>query len=222
MAYYHDRLKEMQHAYSLRYGKREQLLNDIAKLDEKVTNDRALIQEKEFIRGLYQSGSEEARRIYIKQLEDIVTKCLQKIFGVDYSFVIELSENRGKPEVKFFVDSIQDNVLMHDEPEESRGGGIVDVVSLALRMAVLQLYKDPRLNGPLILDEPGKHVSENKAIELANFIRDYVDSFQRQIIMVTHQPFFSAVADKTMEIIMVKGKSVIKEQEVNGLRSNET
>jgi DNA repair exonuclease SbcCD ATPase subunit len=100
-------------------------------------------------------------------------------------------------------------VVVRTSLEDSTGGGLVDIVCIALRWAITELYNDPVMNGPLQLDEPGKHVSENYAIKLAQFLKECGKTFDRQIIMVTHQPYLSAIADRNHDVVLRGGKSVV-------------
>ena len=96
------------------------------------------------------------------------------------------------------------------QPEEARGGGIVDVVSLALRMAVLELIR-PSILAPLILDEPGKMVSEEYVPALAGFLRRYAESTGRQVLIVTHNETLLEAAHRGYRVTKVGGVSQIEE-----------
>ena len=82
-----------------------------------------------------------------------------KLLETDIEFLIELDELRGKANAEFYVINSTEDMIIKTKPELSRGGGVVDIISLALRIAFLQIHK-PRIEGPLILDEPAKHLSE--------------------------------------------------------------
>ena len=83
-------------------------------------------------------------------------------------------------------------MLIKTKPEQSRGGGVIDIISLALRIAFLQIHK-PKIEGPLILDEPAKHVSEDYIFNVADFLKRASEMFNRQIIIVTHNNHLSAI-----------------------------
>ena len=160
---------------------------------------------------LFQKTSEFAREQSKRQIEDTVTKCLQFIFETDIEFLIELSEARSVPVAEFFVQSnYPEGYSVKTKPEIARGGGVVDIISLALRIAFLQLNQ-PKLSGPLILDEPGKHVSNDYVFNLGEFLKKSSNLFDRQIIMVTHNPYLSQICDKAFQ---VKNKSGISEVSV--------
>lgn len=101
--------------------------------------------------------------------------------------------------------------MIRTRPQDSRGGGIVDIVSIALRIAMIQLHNDPPINGPIILDEPGKHVSAAFSIKLAEFLKFISVQFNKQIIFVTHNEDLRAIADKTYTVALKDGKSVVME-----------
>lgn len=158
---------------------------------------------------LFQKTSEFAREQSKRQIEDTVTKCLQFIFETDIEFLIELSEARSVPVAEFFVQSnYPEGYSVKTKPEIARGGGVVDIISLALRIAFLQLNQ-PKLSGPLILDEPGKHVSNDYVFNLGEFLKKSSILFDRQIIMVTHNPYLSQICDKAFQVKNKRGISEV-------------
>ena len=72
---------------------------------------------------------------------------MQYVFETDVEFVIEIDELRGKANAEFYVINTSDDMILKTKPELSRGGGVVDIISLALRIAFLQIHK-PRIEGP--------------------------------------------------------------------------
>jgi hypothetical protein len=80
-----------------------------------------------------------------------------------------------------------------------RGGGVVEIVAFALRIAALSwLHYD----GPLILDEAYKSMSnDHKIWDVANFLKEVSEYTNRQIIFATHKAeVFGTVANKIIEI----------------------
>jgi DNA repair exonuclease SbcCD ATPase subunit len=200
--------------------KTEQLMLDFAmkkSIKQKLENDLLTkgcelekigehIEILEQVRILLQRASEYAREQIRQQIEMLVTHCLQFVFGSNIEFCIELNEVRGKAEAEFFVLSTFDNLKIKTKPQDARGGGVVDIISLALRIAVIQstnIYKD----GPLILDEPAKHVSGEYIANVAQFLKQICDVFNRQIIMVTHNQYLSEIADLSYIVELKDGYS---------------
>lgn len=160
---------------------------------------------------LFQKTATYAREQSKRQVEDLVTRCLQFIFETDIEFLIELSEKRSVPNAEFYVRSNYDEgYSIITKPELERGGGVVDIISIALRIAFIQLHK-PVLQGPIILDEPGKHVSEDYIFNLGDFLSKSSSLFKRQIIMVTHNVHLAQICDKSYSVDIKNGVSCVEE-----------
>lgn len=172
---------------------------------EKVTKQKDLLEQ---VRILLQTTSEYAREQARQQVEILVTHALQYVFGTDIQFKIEIKEVRGRPDAEFLVKSIYGNYVVETRPQDARGGGVVDVISLALRIAMLQAFQ-PSIKGPLILDEPAKHVSEEYIGGVAQFLKYYCDMFSRQVIMITHNQHLSEMADNVFMVQLKQGKSIV-------------
>ncbi len=160
---------------------------------------------------LFQLTAEYARNQAKTQIEDLVTRCLQFIFENDVEFLIEFDTNGNIPVGEFYIVSNYDGYTVKNNPENSRGGGVIDLISIALRISFLEIYK-PRLMGPLILDEPGKHISEGYVFNLGDFLKETTRMFNRQIIMVTHNPTLSEFADESFSVSIKNGVSIISKK----------
>lgn len=177
---------------------KEELAQTVVALDD-ATQARLLLQEvAEFAR-------EQARQ----QIESLVTNALQFIFGGDTQFRVEIEEKHKQPSAEFYLTSTYEGgYRVETRPQEARGGGVVDVVSLALRVALLEACG---LEGPLLLDEPGKHVSEEYSLQVATFLKQLSQSFGRQIILVTHNQHLAQSGDKAFLVEMQQGVSRVRE-----------
>ncbi len=176
------------------------------KLKEQLKNNKMKLKQVEMelellnkVSILFQKTAEFAREQAKTQVESLVSKCLQFIFESNLEFLIEIEELRGKANADFYVVSESDDIVIKTKPELSRGGGIVDIVSLALRIAFLQTHK-PKIQGPLILDEPAKHVSDDYIYNVANFLKETSDLFNRQIIMVTHNKHLASIGSNAYRV----------------------
>lgn len=175
----------------------------------KKTEDQERLLENVII--LLRRASEYARDQARFQIEDLVTRCLQFIFESSMEFEVEFSESRNLPVAQFYVKSNYDGYSVKTKPQDSRGGGVVDIVSLALRVAFLEIHK-PKVEGPLFLDEPGKHVSDDYIYNLGEFIKNTSMLFGRQIIMVTHNNYLAEMCDTTYTIDIRNGVSYVAEE----------
>ncbi len=190
-------------------GKKEKILEQIKENKNKLKSieKQQILLEKVNI--LLQKTSQFAREQAKVQIENLVTNCLQYVFENDTQFKIELDEAYKKQNAEFYVITKSENMEIITRPEESRGGGVVDIVSLALRISFLQIHK-PLIEGPLILDEPAKHVSEDYIFNVANFLKKTSEMFNRQIIMVTHNSHLSSIATTAYRVDLKGTESTIE------------
>lgn len=157
---------------------------------------------------LLRETSEHAREQARQQIERLVTHSLKFVFGPDFGFRIELKEGAGRPQAEFYVTSAYADGVLETRPEESRGGGVVDVVSLGLRLAMLETYRPP-LAGALVLDEPAKHVSDDFIQPVAQFLLEASQFFARQVIMVTHNQHLAELAERAWRVQLRDGRSQV-------------
>jgi chromosome segregation ATPase len=180
-----------------------QYASSLARLKEVTTQ----IDLYEKTRILLQEAGKIAREEAKKQIEQLVTDALQFVFESDnIAFEIEMKETRGRVEANFWIVSEYEGKMARFDATDSRGGGVVDIVSLALRLAMLQAFK-PEVGGPLMLDEPGKHVSAEFSGNMARFLKEVAGRFGRQTIMVTHNAELAGAADVAYGFLLEDGKS---------------
>ena len=192
-------LLEAKNHLSREQGKSDKLKEQLESNNSKVIKINLELDLLSKVSILFQKTSEFAREQAKSQIESLVTKCLQFVFDSDIKFLIEIEELRGKANAEFYVVNESDDILIKTKPELSRGGGVVDIVSLALRIAFLQIHK-PKIQGPLILDEPAKHVSEEFVFNVADFLKQTSELFNRQIIMVTHNNHLAAIGTNAYKV----------------------
>ena len=114
-------------------------------------------------------------------IEEMVSLALQSVFGSEYWFTLESHSKRGQPEMEPIILWKQERL----SPKGEVGGGVVDVVSFALRLVLWVLSSD-RSAPVFILDEPFKFLSKDKTDAAASMIRGIADLLGVQIIMVSH------------------------------------
>lgn len=189
-------------------GKRDKIEEQLEIIRESLSSIETELDLLSKVSILFQKTSEFAREQAKNQIESLVTKCLQFIFDSDIEFLIEIEEQRGKSNAEFYVINKIEDILVKTKPELSRGGGVVDIVSLALRIAFLQTHK-PKIEGPLILDEPAKHVSDEFIFNVADFLKQTSELFDRQIIMVTHNHHLAAIGSNAYRVEIKESESTV-------------
>lgn len=165
-----------------------------------------VLEVNEKVQRLLQLTSEFARQQAKTRIEEIVTSALSVVFGKDYQFHLSLEIRANRPEVDYWLES-EKIVTQLKPPDYDRGGGVADVVSLALRLAIAELSE---VKGPILLDEVGKHVSAEFSANVAFFLKEYSQKFNRQIILITHNEALAEIGDISIGVSQSNGKSVVK------------
>ena len=200
--------------FSKEVSRREGIRDSIKETIEKKKGEIKEVEEEEKkLNGvvfLLQKAADFSRNQATHQIEDIVTQSIAYIMQNSSKFIVDLSEKRGLPIAEFFVESDYGDYKVKTKPELSRGGGVVDIVSLALRIAFLENHR-PKMDGPLFLDEPGKHISDDYIFNMGEFLKECSRLFSRQIIMVTHNDYLTNICDKAFRVDIRNGTSEVME-----------
>jgi len=188
-------------------GKRDLLFNQSRLKQAELNSVNGNIFTWEQVQLLLSRSSEYAREQLKSKIEETVTAALRCVFGDNgISFCIELGTSGGNPTANWQVISSYKDYEVAANPEDARGGGVTDVVSLALRLSLLELAR-PKHDGPVILDEPGKMISREYLPNVAAFLSKYGEKTGRQIIMITHHGILADAADVTWYVQHEKGVS---------------
>ena len=142
--------------------------------------------------------SEKQRLEACEKLEGLCTFALQYSMSDDLEAKIEVTRLRGKPAAQLYIVNKKTGVM--STPIDSNGGGIVDIVSTALRYIVAEVWTDPEIDGPIILDEAYKHLSKEYTPLIADFLKKISVDFDRQTIMSTHNDYISQTADNIIGV----------------------
>lgn len=130
---------------------------------------------------LLQSAAQAVQQRAHDQIAAVVTKCLQSVFEEPYEFIIHFEKKRGRTEARlaFLCDGKE------IDPLDGMGGGVIDIASLALRLACITLRK-PKGRKLLVLDEPFKNVNGSANRDrAAALLLTLAEEFGVQIIMTT-------------------------------------
>lgn len=121
-------------------------------------------------------------------IANLVTRCLQEIFPENkYQFRLVFEQKRDQTEARCVLTDASGNEY---DPITACGGGVVDVICFALRLATL-ILRIPQSSKILILDEPFRFLSKEHRGRLVNLLDALCTETGFQIIMVTHFPELS-------------------------------
>jgi DNA repair exonuclease SbcCD ATPase subunit len=207
---YDSALANMRSHYNNALGQKQLLELQLQDNQNNLGQTRQNLATWEQVQVLFTKVSEYAREQLKTRIEETVTAALTAVFGEGYTFRINMRQLGNQPAAEWQVVSQYGDEEVAASPEDARGGGITDVVSLALRLAMLEILK-PRPEGPVLFDEPAKMVSAEYAGNLAYFLKQYAEKTGRQVMLVTHNPQLAEAADKSYLVTQKDGVSDVRE-----------
>ena len=180
--------------YQISLGEKRAIESNIHRIDIRLEEINNIYNDLVLVDTLLKETADFSREQASIQIKSIVTSCLKLVFNSDMEFLIELSQLRGRNSAEFYIVEKKDDKTYKYKLQDSRGGGVIDILSLSLRLAFLLKYT-PEIKGPLILDEPAKHVSQEYIFNVANFIKKISEEFNKQIILISHNEHISSIGD---------------------------
>lgn len=129
------------------------------------------------LKAVIQQVAKETQDKLRLRFEAIVQACLDAVFPDTYKFMMEFVSRRGQVEVDMWLD--HDGTRM--DPLDSNGGGVVDVMSISLRLCCLTLSTNSKL---LLLDEPFGHLRGEARERLGELLSIISEKLNVQIFMV--------------------------------------
>jgi len=156
-----------------------------------------------------QSLSDQTRLQVLDKISGIVTDALQTVKDKNLVFTMQLVTKANQPTLEMgILDKLSGQTY---DVLTSFGGGICDIVSLALRVALLVKWQ-PSLSRVLILDEACKHVAQKDQELLAVFVRKLSEALNLQLIWISHSDILQQAAHKIFEVTKHDGLSTVEEK----------
>lgn len=198
-------LRRASTAVTAKLAQRDLLATQMTDAERRKARAEEQLAQFDLVQILLQMTSDFARRQAKTRIEEIVTSALSVVFGEDYRFRVEIAIKANQPVAEYFLDTAEVTTQLKP-PDYDNGGGIVDVIALALKLAVAELSG---VKGTFFLDEVGKHVSEEFAPNVAYFLKEYSEKFNRQIVLITHNAHLAEVGDLSLGVTQKNGVSKV-------------
>ena len=160
------------------------------------------LKAMEGLKAVIQQTAKETQDKLRLRFEAIVQACLDAVFPGSYKFMMEFISRRGQVEVDMWLD--KDGTRM--DPMDSNGGGVVDVMSIALRLCCLTLSTRSRV---LLLDEPFGHLRGDARERLGELLAIISERLNVQILMVGDVAG-SLVSGREFKVSKFEGISVVR------------
>lgn len=187
-----SRSSKLQRLVDKLVGERELLLKQRERIDRKKVEVTSHLEKLSEITSLLTLSLSIGRQGITGRIKELATRSLRTIYD-DTTLDVEIVQSkRGEsPSVEFLV-SQDGNTL---DPLIEMGGGVVDVLSLVLRLIVIEIMN---LQGPLMLDEPFKFLSADYVRRASEFLHEYSQEMDRQVILITQSPDY--IGDKIFDV----------------------
>jgi len=179
--------------------KRELCLNDLIKNKEKMEDTLKLLSDYSMVRTIFQTVGRQTQSSLEYHISNIVTLALHSVFDNPPNFKVKFELRRNKTE----CDLLFEEQGQEYKPIDASGGGVLDIVSFALRIAFWSIRKNRNC---LILDEPFRNVSPELQTRVSEMIKTISEKLGIQILMVSHAQDINQAADKTF--ICSKNKNI--------------
>ena len=144
-------------------------------------------------------------------ISSFISSALKSVWGDDaYTFSLDFIEKRNKTEVQMILHTEQGDVSLESLNDIRSGGGVLDIVALALRIALWSLQANHQK--VMILDQPFANVDQNHLPKAGQLITELSDRLGIQFIIINHNPVLADIATETIYVEKKDGvSSIIKE-----------
>lgn len=131
-------------------------------------------------------------------VEGLVTKAINSVYDRELSFLLNYDIKNNKPYIEPLV---KDGAGGEPQtPKDDMGAGILDLISFAFRVVLWSLQR-PRTRGVFWLDEPMRDIGKGKLLGRAgDMLREISRSLGFQLIIITHEPELSRIADRAWQV----------------------
>ena len=129
-----------------------------------------------------------------RRVESLVTLAIRSVFDREFDFILNFEEKNNQVTcTPMIYDGDKEYI-----PKDDMGGGIIDVVSFALRI-VLWSMESPRSRNIFILDEPFKNTGAliSKAGEMLKHLSSELNF---QVILISHDEELINICDRVWRI----------------------
>lgn len=195
-----ERARALRQAADRRTGEARRLAAEGIECQKAVADLRAALEVHDKALAILNTVSEERQVAAQQQVEELVTRALQVVFGENLSFHLAQSVKANRPEVDFILRSTYGDEVIDTPVLDARGGGMAAVVGFVLRLVVLLLT--PGVRRFLVLDESFAHVSASFEPRVAEFLREVADKAGVQIVLITHSNAYGDLADARYRLVL--------------------
>lgn len=204
-----EKFNSVESARNQMTGKVELLHKQKAESDNMLEDLKAKYSYMESVVNVLKKYSRVKEQVLREKLDNIVTQGLRLIFGDGYKSKLEFSISRGQATIRPKIVTEVNGHELEADIATAHGGGLVNIASVIYQMLVLCLVK-PRQRRILFLDEPFRNVSEEYLEPTAEFVRQLKEKLGIQIVLISHRPQMTEIADKVYNFSLHNGVTKVE------------
>jgi DNA repair ATPase RecN len=174
---------------------------------------KALLETYEKTCALLTTIGEQEQDIARAQVEGLVTRALQVVFGEELSFKLKPGTRANQAVLDMLLVSEYGSGTLETPVLDARGVGMAAVVGFALRLVIMLLTPETEVRRLLVLDETFAHVSASYESRVAEFLREVADKAGVQVFLVTHSSAYGEKADSRYRLSQAGGFTEVHENE---------
>ena len=199
-----NNITKIKERYTKHIATRDILLKDKSNREVKIESLKSKLEVYIKARWVLSEVVRITQENFTGKIESLVTMAIKAVYdNKDYKFKLSLERKRNKMECRAYVDDNGEELDL----EEDMGGGLLDVVSFALRV-VLWSFQKPRSRNIFILDEPMKWTGE--LVTKAGFMmKEISERLKIQMLIVTHDDALIEIGDKVWRVVNDGVRSIV-------------
>lgn len=196
-------MKELVNRIEYLKGQRDNIIENIKTKEKDLRKNKRTLENVFEAQVVLQKAAQMTQEKLEYYISDMVNLALSSIFGDMYTFSLSYESKRGQSEasMKVFKDSTSLSIM------DDIGGGVVDVIAFALRIASWKICQPFSTRPVIILDEPFRFLSSEFQILAGDMITSLSKNLNLQFIIVTHSENLMGTATKIFEVGISRRKS---------------
>ena len=206
-----NQLDKIKQQFNMKLGKLESLKDQVKSSNSKIA--QLELKEDQVAKAslFLQSLSDTTRIQVIEKIAGIVTDALQTVKDKNLVFQMNLVTKNNQPTLEMgILDKLSGQTY---DILQSMGGGVADLVSVTLRIALLCRWQ-PNLSRVIIMDEVGKFISVKDQEIFSEFIRKLSEALNLQLVWISHSNVLTSQAHKIFEVTKHDGLSKVEEKTI--------
>ncbi|MDD4931828.1 MAG: hypothetical protein PHG66_06835 [Candidatus Colwellbacteria bacterium] len=205
-----DKIQYILDAYQKGKVKIESLTDDLLRKEDLIDEGKKNLENLMKARWTVTEVQRLTQERFKHRVETLVTMVIRSIFeDREFGFELAFEEKRNQMEVKPIVyEMIDGQKHVYENPEDDYGGGLVDVISFALRIVMWSL-ENPKSRNVIILDEPMKNMGSLILLG-GQMLSEIAHKLGLQLIIITHDQELIDIADRSYHVTHDKYQSHVK------------